>query len=42
LRFAPPIHVSSCNRIVERMGDQIRILEVSVRAERARLPPKPE
>ncbi|HEY7587886.1 MAG TPA: hypothetical protein VIB49_03955 [Thermoplasmata archaeon] len=38
LRFSPPIHVSSCQRIVERMGLQVRIHAVSVREERARLP----
>ena len=42
LWFSPPIHVSSCKGVVERMGRRLRILAVSVKEERARLPPKPE
>lgn len=40
LRFKPPIHASSCRRIVERLGGQVRVLSMSVREGRARLPPK--
>lgn len=38
LRFNPPIHNSSCRRIVERLTGRVRILSVSVREGRARLP----
>ncbi|HLE54653.1 MAG TPA: hypothetical protein VI999_05405 [Thermoplasmata archaeon] len=40
LRFTPPIHVSSCKQIVARLGEEVRILGVSIREERARLPAK--
>jgi len=40
LRFTPPIHGSSCKRIVRRLGDHLRVLTVSVSKGRGLLPPK--
>ncbi len=40
LRFDPPIHVSSCKRIVERVTDRFTVVAVSVHKARAPLPRK--
>ena len=40
LRFNPPIHGSSCKRIVRRLSDHLRVLAVSVSKGRGLLPPK--